>query len=201
MSKYALMTELLAREPAANYTIRVKTTESKVAILAPHAGKIEPGTGELATAIADASGYRLHCFEGHRRSENYSYLHVTSHRYDEPQGRQLVAPCGIVVAIHGCADRAEGEEIYLGGRDVGLREAIGRELRGAGFGVPPFAATPEEFKAQHRNNICNVGQSRAGAQLELSLSLRRSIDNERGERFSRLVNAIVRVIENHQPSA
>ena len=201
VSHYASMTALLAAEDGDNYTIEVRPADAKVAILAPHGGQIEPGTNQIAGAIAEA-GYRLYCFNGHRRGgENYDYLHVTSHQYDEPRCRELIAPCDIVVAIHGCADvDRSGATIYLGGRDDPLREAIGETLRQAEFKVAAFPNTPDKFKGQHLNNICNLGRRRAGVQLELPRSLRRSLvpaGGTRGARFQPFVEAIRRAIHRN----
>ena len=55
-----------------------------IVILAPHGGKIEPGTSELARAVA-GSDIALYLFEGVKPSGNRA-LHVTSTNFDEPRG-------------------------------------------------------------------------------------------------------------------
>jgi phage replication-related protein YjqB (UPF0714/DUF867 family) len=53
-----------------------------VAVIAPHGGGIEPGTSELATAIA-GDDFSLYLFEGLKSAGN-GELHITSTNFDEP---------------------------------------------------------------------------------------------------------------------
>jgi len=73
---------------------------SRVAVVAPHGGRIEPRTSEIARAIA-ADEFNLYLFEGIRSSKNYTALHLTSHFFDEPECLVLIAQSPFVVAIHG----------------------------------------------------------------------------------------------------
>jgi phage replication-related protein YjqB (UPF0714/DUF867 family) len=100
-----------------------------VAILAPHGGKIERWTSDIAAPIA-VDTYRLYRFEGIKRRDNGD-LHITSSRFDEPQCLALLSGCSKLVAVHGC----EGDEhvIYLGGLGRTLRDAIRDHLDAAGF--------------------------------------------------------------------
>jgi phage replication-related protein YjqB (UPF0714/DUF867 family) len=61
--KYRSFSHLQAVESADSYKIKSVARESAIAIIAPHAGKIEPGTSEICRAIAghDRSYY---VFEG-----------------------------------------------------------------------------------------------------------------------------------------
>jgi phage replication-related protein YjqB (UPF0714/DUF867 family) len=52
-------------------------------VVAPHGGGIEPGTSQVAQAIAD-DNFNLALFEGIKASGN-SILHITSTNFDEPQ--------------------------------------------------------------------------------------------------------------------
>jgi phage replication-related protein YjqB (UPF0714/DUF867 family) len=54
---------------------------SDVCIIAPHGGKIEKWTSEIATALA-GDDYNLYLFEGLKRAKNRD-LHITSSRFDE----------------------------------------------------------------------------------------------------------------------
>lgn len=142
------------------------------AVLAPHGGKIEPGTSLLSAAIAaDRSNY--YCLEGLLDGNNRE-LHVTSSRFDDPDCLALIAGCQQVVTIHGRADlyrfsgRLDGETIDLGGLDTGLREAIAGELSAAGF----TAVLSSEFPALQPSNICNRGPTGRGVQIEVPRSLR-----------------------------
>ncbi len=141
---------------------------SEVAIIAPHGGRIEDGTSELARAIA-GDDFHLYLFEGTRPSLNYVALHLTSHRFDEPECLSLIAECRYVVALHGC----EGTDprVLLGGRDRALKAALDRHIANAGFSTETEG---HRFPGEHPNNVCNRGLHGRGVQLEVTHPLRRS---------------------------
>jgi phage replication-related protein YjqB (UPF0714/DUF867 family) len=72
-----------------------------VLTIAPHGGRIEPGTSEIAALIAGES-YNLHRFEGRKPPGQNAVLHITSHHFDEPRALNLARKCRIVLGIHGC---------------------------------------------------------------------------------------------------
>jgi phage replication-related protein YjqB (UPF0714/DUF867 family) len=151
-----------------DYEIRVtRRPSSPVAIIAPHGGEIEDGTSEVARAIAGAE-FNLYCFEGTRPSRNYAALHLTSHRFDEPECLSLIRGCSIVVAVHGCA----GAEpmVFLGGLDVPLRDRLARALYDAGVRAETAG---HRFPAVRPDNVCNRGAGGRGVQLEITHPLRR----------------------------
>ncbi len=63
-----------------DYRIRKNLKDSTVLIMAPHGGKIEPGTAEIAEAIA-GHDYSFYSFEGLKADRN-SNLHIESHLFD-----------------------------------------------------------------------------------------------------------------------
>ena len=65
-----------------NFSVRYKDRDSAYAIIAPHGGGIEPGTTELAEAIA-RNDFSFYTFEGKKRTSNRD-LHLTATRFDEP---------------------------------------------------------------------------------------------------------------------
>ena len=71
-----------------DYKLTLRDTGSRVTIMAPHGGKIEPRTSDLARRIA-GDNYNFYCFEGIKEKDN-ACLHITSHRFDEP-GAVLLA--------------------------------------------------------------------------------------------------------------
>jgi phage replication-related protein YjqB (UPF0714/DUF867 family) len=165
--RYANFAALCAAEVRGeDFRIYTAAAEAAVAIIAPHGGKIERGTSEIAKAAAGDT-YRVYSFEGTKAANN-RHLHITSTNFDEPEGVKLVAECDQVVAIHGC----EGGErtIFLGGRDTALKDAVRAELERAGIatGVHPNA----DLQGLSRRNICNRGRSGRGVQLEISPDLR-----------------------------
>lgn len=165
--KYKNFAELAAVENASAYRIVTVSRETNAVIAAPHAGAIEPGTSEIARAIAGAE-LSLYLFEG-RKSLDNGELHITSTNFDEPQGLQLVRGAEMALAVHGEANENESV-VYMGGRHAAAQEALGERLKAAGFHVDKHA--DPELQGVHPNNICNRGLSGAGVQLELSRALR-----------------------------
>lgn len=146
---------------------------ARVAILAPHGGRIEDGTSEIARAIAGQE-HHLYLLEGRRASHNYHTLHLTSHRFDEPRCLELLSHAERVVAVHGC--RGHHEAVYIGGRDVELADCIHRRLSALGIDAQ---AGDHPFPGRHPENVCNRGVQGAGVQLEITHPLRRSRRVER----------------------
>jgi phage replication-related protein YjqB (UPF0714/DUF867 family) len=150
----------------ADFQIHIeRRTSSGIAVVAPHGGAIEAGTSEIARAVA-GSEFNLYLFEGLRASGSYAALHLTSHRFDEPQCLALLAGCDQVIAIHGC--RGAEPEALLGGLDDGLKMRIGAAITAAGI----EARLAGRYPAVHPRNVCNRGRRGAGVQIELTSALR-----------------------------
>lgn len=150
-----------------DYKVHVRANgQSSVAVIAPHGGGIERYTSEIARAIA-GDEFNLYVFEGIRPSENYSALHLTSHRFDEPRCLELLAGCDHVVAIHGC--RGEVQQAFVGGLDAGLKAAVAQSM--AAIGVETLLVD-HPFPAIDPMNICNRGRRGVGVQIEMTMSLR-----------------------------
>ncbi|MXX88289.1 MAG: replication protein [Boseongicola sp. SB0677_bin_26] len=164
--RYKCFDELAANErPGIDYCIRAEDRGSAVVILAPHGGRIEPGTSKIAEAIAETD-LSFYAFEG-LRTRPHSDLHITSHQFDEPKAIELVGSSWAAVAIHGrCCDGSEA--VWLGGRATDLRDAVRASLLNAGF----EAEINDKLPGLSRANICNRARSGKGVQLELPLSLR-----------------------------
>src|ERR1700722_10923950 len=104
---------------------------SGVAVLAPHGGRIEGRTSEIARLIA-GDEHRLYLFEGLRTTgDNFDRLHLASHRFDEPRALDLISRCDTVIAVHGYA--APGPDVLLGGLNAGLKREIAHALAQTGF--------------------------------------------------------------------
>lgn len=183
--KYPSFAELSQHEvEGRDYRIRAAPVEgAEVAILAPHGGKIEFLTSELASSIAGPD-HNCYAFEGIKRNHNRD-LHVTSSSFDEPNALNLVARCDVVVTVHGLD--GDAMEIQVGGRDTALGERIDRQLREAGFASRMETAGP--YAGTDPDNICNRGRSGAGAQIEIRAGLRRALEQDR-DRFDAFVNAV-----------
>jgi len=152
-----------------DFSIHAREGSSGMAVIAPHGGGIEPGTMELAEAIA-GSAHSLYCFEGIKRAGN-SDLHIASGYFDEPMGVTMVRRSRTVLAVHGC--KGNQEVVYVGGLDRDLREKIRLSLMQSGFnaGLSPRA----ELEGKSAKNICNRCRSGKGVQLEISKGLRKNM--------------------------
>jgi phage replication-related protein YjqB (UPF0714/DUF867 family) len=155
-----------------DYKISAVEVGSCITIIAPHGGKIEPGTSDIARRIASQK-FNYYCFEGIKK-ENNGRLHITSHNFDEPMAVKIISGSHIVVAIHACT----GNErfVYLGGLEKVLKEVIANELESRGIIVPKGHG---RFKGLNPDNICNRGANKKGVQLEITRGLRDDLKKRR----------------------
>ena len=155
-----------------DYAVHVMPRErSQVAVLAPHGGRIEGRTSDIARLIA-GDEHGLYLFEGLRTTgDNFERLHLASQWFDEPRALDLISGCDTVVAVHGYA--ASGPDVLLGGLNERLKVAIAQVLTGIGFSC---LIDGHRFPGRHPRNICNRGRSGEGVQLELSEGLRKAGD-------------------------
>jgi len=156
-----------------DYRIRIELRDPRVLIMAPHGGKVEPTTAEIAEAIAGMD-YSFYSFEGLKTDGN-SVLHIESHLFDEPRAVQAVEKADIVVTVHGQIDQKE-EFVMIGGLHESLQSEITRELEGAGFQT---RVPIEGLTGTDPQNICNRGKLRQGVQLEVSRKIRDLLKNDR----------------------
>jgi phage replication-related protein YjqB (UPF0714/DUF867 family) len=141
---------------------------SPILIAAPHGGGIEPGTSEVAAALA-GEAHGLYVFEGYKGEENRR-LHVASTRFNDPLLIELLEEIEFVAAVHGC--REAQPLVYVGGlHEAWVQQAIDL-LHEAGFSA-------KWDKSHHSGrfpaNLCNGGRSGMGVQFELSRGLRRQM--------------------------
>jgi phage replication-related protein YjqB (UPF0714/DUF867 family) len=167
MSKYASFGELAQHESLGrDFCVRrVERPGSRVAILAPHGGKIEEGTSEIAALIAGAD-HSLFCFEGLKSYGGNRDLHITSHCFDHPDCLDMAACRDIIVSVHGCRGHAR---IFIGGLDVDLSGRLSIGLAAEGYVV---VSEGHSYPGRHPFNICNRGLRKKGAQLEITYDLR-----------------------------
>jgi phage replication-related protein YjqB (UPF0714/DUF867 family) len=165
--RYESFSELARHEvEGADYRVRARERwRSPVIILAPHGGRIENGTSELAEQIAGEE-YSLFCFEGVKPRGSIRDLHVTSHRFDHPTCLALLARSHSALAIHGCVGAGC---VYVGGRDEALAARLTLHLRAAGFDAQ---ADGHRYPGRDALNICNRAARGCGAQLEFTPDLR-----------------------------
>jgi phage replication-related protein YjqB (UPF0714/DUF867 family) len=146
-----------------------------VVVIAPHGGGIEPGTSQIAGAIA-GSRFSAYCFEGTKAKGN-SDLHLTSTRFDEPRGREAVAHSDVTLAVHGRRDGEDRNAVWVGGRDVLLRDRIVKAIKRAGFKAS--SDSESEVSGSDPRNICNRNRRGMGVQLEIPRTLRRRLTKNR----------------------
>lgn len=176
MDKYSNFAELGAGERAGvDYQIHVENRGTPVAIIAPHGGRIEPGTLEIAANIA-GEALSFYAFEALRAAGKRGSLHITSARFDEPLAIALVGEAQKVVAIHGRADDGDPLTVGVGGLDTALRDKIAAALTRAGFAAA--IVFKGRLAGRDPTNICNRGITGAGVQLELPRMLRRQLTTE-----------------------
>lgn len=167
MDKYKDFKELSENENQdKDYTIFVRKLDSEFAIMAPHGGGIEPGTSDIADAIA-ADDYTFYAFKGIKKAGN-SILHLTSSRYDEPAGLKIAQSTFIVISVHGARDTSE--MIFIGGRNHILKQKVMHALTTAGFNAVISDITG--LRGINPENICNRCIAEKGVQLEISRGLR-----------------------------
>lgn len=167
MTSYMSFKELADREvEGQDYRIRVELRDARVLIMAPHGGKIEPATSEIAEAIAGMD-YSFYSFEGLKADGN-SVLHIESHLFDEPRALQAVEKADIVITVHGQIEQKE-EFVMVGGLHDLLRSRVNEQLEAAGFKTRP---PTEGLLGTDRMNICNRGKLKQGIQLEISRKVR-----------------------------
>lgn len=168
MPEYPNFATLSKQEKPKNFRIRTSVRkDSRVAVIAPHGGAIEPGTSEIAIAIA-SNDCSFAAFEG-RKAKNNRLLHITSTNFDEPLCIQVVSAAQKVVAIHG--ENSAEDAVFLGGRDKQLGIQIRAALEEYGFKVAIHPSVA--LQGLDPANVCNRGLEKAGVQLELSQGLRR----------------------------
>jgi len=148
-----------------DFCVTLRSGNSGIAVVAPHGGGIEPGTTEIAEAIAGGE-HTFYGFEGLKVSGNRN-LHLTSTKFDEPIGLDAIKRARVVLAIHGCEEHRA--IIYMGGLDREMRKKVSKALVEAGFTV----GEQPDLAGSDPKNLCNRGIRGGGVQLEISSGLRR----------------------------
>ncbi len=167
MDKYSSFENLSAHEArGADYEVRWRLGSSGIAIFSIHGGEIEPGTSEIADAIA-GDDHTFYTLRGTKTALNRE-LHITSTIFDEPVALEIVCQSEIIISIHGCSDK--DEVVYTGGLDTLLREGIRDKLVQAGFKV--IENQRQDLRGEDQRNICNLCGRGMGVQLEISRGLR-----------------------------
>ena len=191
MQPYKSFKELKESEvEGKDYCIHFREGKTGILVMAPHAGDIEPATGELADAIA-GSEHSFYGFWGLKAKHN-SVLHLDSTRFDEPLAVDLVKRSQTVLTIHGSKETQK--IIFVGGRNTELKQIIQSDLQHLGILLSESSRLP----GMKPENICNRSRSGRGVQLEVSVGLRREFFkgateatlNKSNRHFVKLVKAL-----------
>jgi len=150
-----------------DYRIESKSRPSPIAIFAIHGGVIEPGTIELARAIA-GDDFSLYIFEGLHRTQAEA-LHLTATHFDEPQALALAEKSELCLSTHGFASSEKKLQVCLGG---GNEKRIAQFIT-TGFEDVEWTRCPR-LPGKSPKNIVNRCQQ-PGIQMEMSPELRRKI--------------------------
>jgi phage replication-related protein YjqB (UPF0714/DUF867 family) len=197
MGKYFCFEHLCANESrGADFEVRLRHGSSGIAVISIHGGAIEPGTSEIAEAIAGAE-HTFYTFRGIKKAGNKD-LRITSTLFDDPDALEIVRRSETIISIHGCSEAEE--VVHVGGIDSRLRECIEKGLRQAGFKTPRGALS---LRGVDKRNICNRGRRGMGVQLEIGKDSRarmfEDISYERGlpccGTFEEFIRAVRKAIE------
>ena len=170
MDRYACYALLKEHETkGVDYLIETQNGSSSFALLAPHGGSIEPGTDHIARAVAGKE-HTYWAFKGIKERDN-KILHITSTRFDEPEGIKTAKSAQTAIAIHGC--RGKDSIVYVGGRNRKLKTKIQNALLQAGFNAR--AHIKEGLKGESPSNLCNRCITGRGVQLEITEGLRKKM--------------------------
>jgi phage replication-related protein YjqB (UPF0714/DUF867 family) len=185
MDEYATYDDLKHHErEGEDYVILFREGNSGIAIFAPHGGGIEPGTVDIADAVA-GSEHTFYAFKGIKRKGNAD-LHIKSNSFDKPIALQTAKKTDIVVSIHGY--HGKDDVVLIGGRNQRLEEKIRQRLDKAG--IHAEISKKPGLRAQHPENICNRCRSGQGVQLEISRGLREKMFSSLGARSLRKKTAM-----------
>lgn len=160
----------LHEQEGRDYRIRIGGDWHPVLIIAPHGGRIEPYTTEIAQWIA-GDEFAWYSFEGLKEGVDNRKLHITSHNFDEPTVLRGLQEAHIVLTVHGLKNSSE-EFLMIGGLDSIFGQELSSALHQQGFIVKQ---SEQRYRGIRTTNICNRGRTGKGVQLEISYALRKRI--------------------------
>ena len=193
MDKYTKFTELVQNEKGdEDYTILYREVDSKLAIMAPHGGGIEPGTVAIADALAGCD-HTFYAFKGLKKTGN-KILHINSNTFDEPLALKTARNANIVISIHGSKGKAE--MVHIGGKHQELKQDLMYALRAGGFEAS-ISEVPG-LRGINSDNICNRCKTGKGVQLEISRGLREKLFDKLNHRSLRVKTIIFYQFVNTQ---
>lgn len=191
---YQSIDSLMAAHEPCRQESRARPGGSWLTVAAPHAGTIEEHTGTIAKAVA-GKDYNLFVFEGLLPKKEAVRLHVTSTNFRVPDLTELQSKSLVTLSVHGLKDRDLGSFTIVGGLNRKLGKIIVRSLRANHFkAYDPFEdkdmpAVLQPFTAANPENFVNKTRLQ-GVQLEISVSQRKTIAEEKIELSHPFISAI-----------
>ncbi|MBX9941662.1 MAG: poly-gamma-glutamate hydrolase family protein [Candidatus Obscuribacterales bacterium] len=159
---YSSLDALKERHPRwKHYNLRIFDLRAPITVVAPHGGYIEQGTSYLAQRVA-GSDCNLFDFQGLLKTQP-NRLHVTSVNFQDPLLQELLQRSRLAVSIHSMGVEGCGE-IWVGGLNRELRQAVADELKNEGFKV---RTDMPKYRGEHRRNFVNTAAEQ-GVQIEIS---------------------------------
>lgn len=170
-----------------DYTVERRSGSIPIVIFAPHGGLIEPGTEQLAKAVAgtmafNSSEYRYYAFIAHTqvcdKNGKCRSLHITSTKFREPRLMFFLKNADTAVSFHSFGSRAKderGEEEYrviVGGLNEQLRDLVVKYLGVEHF--PVEIGRGKRFSGRHPENVTNLARDK-GVQIEISRAQMRTL--------------------------
>jgi phage replication-related protein YjqB (UPF0714/DUF867 family) len=170
-----------------------------VGIFAPHGGGIEPGTEEIARAVAQATGATLYVLSAKRPTANAA-LHVTCTKMKPGVSQKLDAAlkaCRVAIGIHGHGRTKDGGAIYVSGLAAEAVKLCSESLRNA-LGdhwavIDDAGEIPADLAGVDKQNFINRVKD-GGVQIELPRALREEARPAIRGDASNLVRALVEVV-------
>jgi phage replication-related protein YjqB (UPF0714/DUF867 family) len=162
--KYSSFAEMAKAERAdTDFKVVYRSGSRAFLVTAPHGGAIEPGSSEIADAIAgDTLGY--YSFSGLKKDS--SGLLIPSTRFDEPEMKGLSKKYNSIVAIH--VIEGKDRTVFVSGNNRPIAQAITANLVKLGYLAKAPGQT--ETTAFGMTNFVNKGGS-GGVQIEISSAL------------------------------
>ncbi len=179
------------------YQINYQNRKSSSLILAIHGGLIEQGTSQLLYAIAK-SDYSFYEFKGlvapdyNAKILQSGYLHLTSHKYDDPKLIELASQTNVCLSLHGFPAKKTQVDFCLGGQNDKLRKKLAKALQSEFPQLKTCELCCPPYLGLHQNNVVNLCQNK-GVQIELSPKVRNKIINtQTGSQFKRKLANLIR---------
>jgi phage replication-related protein YjqB (UPF0714/DUF867 family) len=176
---------IIQKKEGRDFEIKTRSVAGNILIMAIHGGMIEPGTTELASAIA-AEKFSFYSFIG--LTDDYSGLHLSSTNFDEPRLLELMKTAEICLSLHGLKD--DEADFCIGGAQTQKRKAFVKLLtskfpkwRTCELCCPPNSGTSKK-------NVVNRCKQ-DGVQIEMGQSLR--LELKRNPVFLKALSQVLQV--------